>query len=122
MKYQKKYQNTLNYALLIYMSIIVLLITLIPFDFRMTEQFKITWSTNLTDLITNIFLFIPIGFFFKLSRGHSRDALCLAPLLFGLILSTTIEFTQSFIPGRYTQVIDVVANGLGAWLGGIFLV
>lgn len=122
MKYQKKYQNTLNYALLIYMSIIVLLITLIPFDFRMTEQFKITWSTNLTDLITNIFLFIPIGFFFKLSRGHSRDALCLAPLLFGLILSTAIEFTQSFIPGRYTQVIDVAANGLGAWLGGIFLV
>jgi glycopeptide antibiotics resistance protein len=98
------------------MCIIVLLITLIPFEFRISDQFKITWSTNFTDLITNIFLFIPIGFFFKLSRGNTRDALCLAPLLFGLILSAEIEFTQAFIPGRYThQRIDVVTNGLGAW-------
>jgi glycopeptide antibiotics resistance protein len=121
-KTQKKYQSTLNYALLIYMGIIVLLITLIPFDFHIPEQFKITWSTNFADLITNIFLFIPIGFFFKLSRGNTRGTLCLAPLLFGLILSTAIEFTQAFIPGRYTQVIDVVTNGLGAWLGGMIFV
>jgi len=114
-----KYQSTLNYALLIYMCIIVILITLIPFEFRVPEQFKITWSTNFADLITNIFLFIPIGFFFKLSRGNTKDSLCFAPLLFGLILSTAIEFIQAFIPGRFTQAVDVVTNGLGAWLGGM---
>ena len=90
MKYQEKYQSTLNYALLIYMSIIVFIITLVPYEFRIPEQFKITWSTNLTDLVTNIFLFIPIGFLFKLSRRNSKDALCAAPLVFGLILSATI--------------------------------
>jgi len=114
-----KYQNTLSYALLLYMCIIVLLITLIPFEFRVPEQFKITWSTNFTDLITNIFLFTPIGFFFKLSHGHNRDRLGLDPLVFGLIFSAAIEFAQAFIPGRFTQVIDVVTNGLGAWLGGM---
>jgi len=119
MTMEKKYQSTLNYALLIYMSIIVLLITLIPFEFRSPEQFKINWQTSFVDLITNIFLFIPIGFFFKLSRGHNRDNLCLGPLIFGLILSAAIEFTQVFIPGRYTQVIDVITNGLGAWFGGM---
>ena len=60
---EKKYQNTLSYALLIYMCIIVVLITLIPFEFRIPAEFKIVWSTNFVDFITNIFLFIPIGFF-----------------------------------------------------------
>jgi len=122
MKAPDKYQSTLNYALLIYMCIIVVIITLIPFDFRLPEKFRITWSTNFSDLITNIFLFIPIGFLFKLSRRSSRNVLCLAPLLFGLMLSTAIEFTQAFIPGRYSQAIDVITNGIGAWLGGIFFV
>jgi glycopeptide antibiotics resistance protein len=116
---ENKYKTTLNYALLIYMCIIVLLITLIPFEFRVPRQFNIIWQTNLADLVTNIFLFIPVGFFFKLSRGNARDNLCLASLLFGLILSAAIEFTQVFIPGRFTQVIDVITNGLGAWFGGV---
>lgn len=121
MKAKETYRNTLNYALLLYMCIIVLLITLIPFEFHIPEQYKITWSTSTSDLVTNIFLFIPIGFLFRLSRGNNRDTLCLAPLLFALLFSTAIEFTQAFIPGRYTQVIDVVTNGLGAWVGGFIL-
>lgn len=121
MKTKDRYESTLNYALLLYMCIIVLLITLIPFEFRIPDQYKITWSTNFPDLITNIFLFIPIGFLLKLTRGQNRDKLCLGPLIFGLILSTGIEFTQAYIPGRYTQVIDVVTNGLGAWFGGMIL-
>lgn len=119
MKIRERYESTLNYALLLYMCIIVLLITLIPFEFRVPEQFKITWSTNTSDLITNIFLFIPIGFLFKLSRRHNRDWLGLGPLMLGLVFSAAIELTQALIPGRYTQVIDVATNGLGAWLGGM---
>ena len=104
------------------MCIIVILITLLPFDFRIPSNFQITWSTSFNDLITNIFLFIPIGFLFKLSRRQSRDFLCIAPLALGIMLSTAIEFTQAFIPGRFTQAIDVITNGAGAWLGGIFYV
>ena len=33
-----------------------------------------------------------------------------------------IEFTQLFIPGRYASAIDVITNGVGAWLGGLIFV
>ena len=122
MTMEKKYQNTLSYALLIYMCTIVVFITLIPFEFRIPGEFKITWSTNFTDFITNIFLFIPIGFLFRLNRRQSKDILCLNELIFGLLLSSAIEFTQLFIPGRYTQLIDVITNGLGAWFGAIVFI
>jgi len=119
---KKKYQSTLSYALLIYISIIVVLIALIPFDFRPPREFKIICSTNFADFITNIFFFIPVGFLFRLSRRQSKDILCLNALIFGLLLSSAIEFTQVFIPGRYTQLIDVITNGLGAWFGAILFV
>jgi glycopeptide antibiotics resistance protein len=119
---KKKYQSTLSYALLIYMCIIVVLITLIPFDFRLPREFIITGSTNFADFTTNIFFFIPVGFLFRLSRRQSKDILCLNALIFGLLLSSAIEFTQVFIPGRYTQLIDVITNGLGAWFGAILFV
>ena len=122
MTMEKIYQNTLSYALLIYMCIIVVFITLIPFEFRIPQEFKITWSTNFSDFITNIFLFIPIGFLFRLNRRQSKDIFCLNALIFGFLLSSAIEFTQMFIPGRYTQFIDVITNGVGAWLGAILLV
>ena len=94
---KKKYQSTLSYALLIYISIIVVLIALIPFDFRPPREFKIICSTNFADFITNIFFFIPVGFLFRLSRRQSKDILCLNALIFGLLLSSAIEFTQVFI-------------------------
>jgi glycopeptide antibiotics resistance protein len=122
MKLNDPPKSTLSYALLIYMCIIVILITLIPFEFRHPREFKITWSTNFTDFITNIFLFIPVGFLFRLLRRQSKDILCLNAFVFGFLLSAAIEFTQVFIPGRYTQVIDVITNGLGAWLGAFFFV
>jgi VanZ family protein len=114
-----KDQTNLGYALLIYMSMMVALITLIPFEFRMPERFHITWSTNFTDLVTNIFLFVPIGFLLRLTRLKDADFLCLQPLVLGLLLSFAVESAQVFIPGRYPQVIDVITNGFGAWLGAI---
>jgi glycopeptide antibiotics resistance protein len=122
MKLPDKSPHTLSYALLIYMFIIVVLITFIPFEFRIPRELKITWSTNFTDFITNILLFIPIGFLFRLNRRQSKDILCINALILGLLLSLAIEFTQIFIPGRYPQFIDVITNGLGAWLGAISFV
>jgi glycopeptide antibiotics resistance protein len=109
--------SALSYTLLIYMCIIVILITLIPFSFRLPAAFRISWSANVTDVVTNIILFLPIGFLFKLSRRGSKDRLCVKALGMGILLSSAIEFTQLFIPGRYTSGIDVLTNGLGAWLG-----
>ena len=115
---RNKYQSTLGYALLIYMCIAVVMITLVPFEFRMPERFHVTWSTNFTDFFTNILLFVPVGFLLNLTRRENTDFFCLQALALGVLLSLAVESAQVFIPGRYPQVIDVITNGFGAWLGG----
>ncbi|MFZ0451106.1 MAG: VanZ family protein, partial [Desulfatiglandaceae bacterium] len=49
----------------------------------------------------------------------NSDRFCAKALGLGILLSSAIEFTQFFIPGRGTQVTDVLTNGLGAWLGAM---
>lgn len=114
-----KDKTSLGYALLIYMCVVVVLITLAPFEFSIPSSFTITWSTNFADFLTNIVLFIPIGFLFKLTRRKTQDFSNLQALTLGLLLSLAVESSQAFIHGRVTSVIDVIANSLGAWLGAM---
>ena len=122
MTMEKKYRSTLSYSLLIYMSIMVVIMTLIPFEFRTPDKIRIFLIPNLTDFSTNIILFIPVGFLFGLSRGINKDPFCLMALAFGVLLSLAIESVQVFISGRYPQVSDIITNGLGAWMGAMILV
>jgi glycopeptide antibiotics resistance protein len=115
-------ESAFTSALFIYMTAVVVLITLLPFRFRIPARFQITWSTDVPDLMTNVILFLPIGFLFRLSRGRKKDRFCTKTLGFGILLSCAIEFTQFFVPGRSSQVIDVLTNGLGAWLGAMVFV
>jgi glycopeptide antibiotics resistance protein len=88
-----KDQSALGYALLIYMCIVVALITLVPFEFRIPERFHITWSTNLANLVTNLLLFFPIGFLQRLSLGCNKgtDFFCLQAIALGVLLSFAFE-------------------------------
>jgi VanZ family protein len=112
-------QSALGYALLIYMCVVVAVITLIPFEFQRPQRLVIHWTTNFSDFVTNIFLFVPVGFLFRLARRRHSDSVCLQPLMLGLFFSLAVETAQAFLPARYTQVTDVVTNGFGAWLGGV---
>jgi glycopeptide antibiotics resistance protein len=112
-------ESAFTYALFFYVTAVVVLITLIPFRFRIPLGFRLTWSTNLPDLVTNVILFLPVGFLLRLNRGGNWDRFGLKTLGFGILLSLAIEFTQIFIPGRYSQVMDVLTNGLGAWVGAL---
>ena len=117
MKSSDQPQTTLSAALLIYLVFVVFIITLIPFNFRLPHRIQIAWIANLPDIITNILLFIPIGFLFRLSRRNHKDPFLLLTLAFGVLLSVIIETAQIFVPARYTQPMDLVTNGSGAWLG-----
>jgi glycopeptide antibiotics resistance protein len=66
------------------------------------------------DLLLNVVLFMPLGVAFS-RRGHSRTRI----FLLALLLSTTIELVQFFIPGRDPSVSDVFANTCGAVLGAL---
>jgi glycopeptide antibiotics resistance protein len=111
--------TTLGYGLLIYMCIMVVVLTLVPFDFRVPDTIRLSLMPNLTDFTSNIILFVPVGFLFRLSRRKYRDPFCLMALAFGVLLSLAIESVQIFISSRYPQLSDIITNALGAWLGAI---
>jgi len=112
-------KSALGSTLLIYFVLNVLLITLIPFDFRKPETVQISVWTDFDDFITNIFLFIPVGFLFVISKKNCRGPLCFHALGFGIFLSLGIEVVQIFVHGRSPSVIDVFTNGTGAWIGAV---
>jgi glycopeptide antibiotics resistance protein len=115
-------QSTFGYALLLYIVIVVVLITLIPFEFRISDNIQIYWTTNYSDFFTNIILFLPVGFIFRLSRRTNQDRFGISALIFGIFLSVAIGVAQIFVHGRYTQIFDAITNGSGAWLGGFIFV
>jgi len=64
------------------------------------------------DFILNVILFLPFGCAIGLTGARWRTA-----LWSGLFLSTCIELTQAFVPGRDTSLGDVISNSSGAVLG-----
>lgn len=75
------------------------------------------WITyDLVEFTANIAMFVPVGLLFLLLLGRRRWWLALAG---GVALTCAIEFTQLFLPGRFSDVRDILANSLGALLGVI---
>ena len=73
------------------------------------------------DILANIALYAPLGFFLALalSRPLGLVLSVIVITLFALMLSTSIELTQFYIPGRYTSVYDAANNTLGGFLGAL---
>lgn len=70
--------------------------------------------SSVTQLLGNILLFAPWGFFLPLLWPRFRRPLRMAGM--ALALTCFIEFTQLFID-RYVEVDDVMLNFLGSMLG-----
>lgn len=102
-------------ALLGYVTLIILLMTLNPFYLAWPDKISFQFDSSFDNLILNIVLFLPVGFLYRLITGR-RGALVL-----GAIISFSIETLQLFIPARTTSVIDILANTLGAALGAMLL-
>lgn len=71
-----------------------------------------------SDVGGNMLLFVPVGLFLAGALGGRHPAV----RLFGacglaVLLSVAIEIVQLHIPGRATDVDDVIFNGVGALLG-----
>ncbi|WP_022886190.1 VanZ family protein [Glaciibacter superstes] len=73
------------------------------------------WITySLVEFIANIAMFIPIGVFFLLLFGRRKWWLA---IFVGVVLTCFIEFVQLFLPARYPDVSDLVANSTGTVIG-----
>jgi VanZ family protein len=82
-----------------------------------------TWRTvrsSRGDLIANVLLYMPFGFFaaLSLSRRGAFVPIAVAAAA-GLVLSGAIEIAQFYDAGRDSQMTDVYANTGGALLGAI---
>lgn len=104
--------------------------TLIPFEFHgdldlawqramAALQADAPWSgrrgLSTTDIVQNILLFLPFGFFARLAGAG------LAPTLAGaVLLSTTVEGLQLLTLNRSTSWLDIATNGAGAIGGYLF--
>jgi hypothetical protein len=77
---------------------------------------------NVGDILINLFGFIPLGFLLSafLAGRHcsSKRALFLS-VVFGFLISLMIETLQAFLPTRYSNMSDLVANTVGAGIGSI---
>lgn len=73
---------------------------------------------TLTDIVGNMALFFPFGYFFpKVSGGRSFTRRSGIPLLAALIFSTAVETVQIYSHNRIASTTDIVTNVAGAALG-----
>ena len=103
--------SRLALALLGYVILIILFLTLNPFYLAIPHRIHIEFATYPEDVIENVLMFLPLGFLYRLITKR-RGA-----WLLGALISTSIEITQIFIPARTTSPTDVLNNTLGAGLG-----
>lgn len=88
-------------------------------------EYTNSWSFYLTsgdaalaELIQNLILFIPLGA--SLAAAFPRRPF--AAVVFGALLSFSIEFAQQYIPGRDPSLGDIVANTISTALGVLLVV
>lgn len=73
------------------------------------------WVTyDVVEFSANVAMFVPVGVLFLLLAGRRKWWLALAG---GIAVTCAIEFAQLFLPGRFSDVRDIVANSLGTLIG-----
>ncbi len=84
------------------------------------SAFEPTWG-YVQDILINLGGFVPFGFvvaaYFSIKARGRR--LIMIVVLFGFLLSLTIESLQSWLPTRDSDLTDVITNTIGTWLGAI---
>jgi VanZ family protein len=110
----------LGTAVLAYLVTVTLLITWAPFDFAMRPQHGLTALWKWSDLVLNVVMFVPLGFFARSIAARRAPVASWSWWTIGLLgaaLSAVIEGGQLFLASRFTSLFDVATNGLGAAVG-----
>lgn len=127
---RKRWTNT---AITLSGLLLILAITLDPYDFcfkvennSVAHDFLILGfgKTGILDVITNILLYIPLGFglagFLRQVIQLERLPSLAITILVSFGLSYSIEVLQVFMPSRFPSLIDVFSNSVGGLLGFFF--
>lgn len=81
-----------------------------------TELFSGNGNVDITELILNILMFVPIGLLTCFVFERYKVFL---PVTIGLCVSVFIELFQYLLRSGYVSATDVIHNTLGAFVGGL---
>lgn len=74
-----------------------------------------SWVTySGVEFTANIAMFVPMGVLFTILLGRRRWWVV---VIIGFVATCTIEFVQLFLPTRYSDVRDIIANTAGTVIG-----
>jgi VanZ family protein len=104
-------------GLLAYAVAVAVLATLAPFDFEYVPGRRMHVLFLLDDVLRNLLLLFPAGFLYALSTGRERGPWRVLAL--GLALGLAVELLQLLLPARHSNLVDVLANGAGAFAGAL---
>jgi glycopeptide antibiotics resistance protein len=108
--------SRLAIALLAYVAVITTVVTVLPFQFAIPTQPRVMLFGGLVDVLANVALFLPLGFLYAVARQDANVPPYQIALV-ALAASAAIESIQLFEVTRFASLSDVVANGLGAYIG-----
>ncbi len=74
----------------------------------------VTPPIKLVDIVVNVLLYMPFGYWFLRSAGRRRAGLAVAC---AGILSLVTEWTQLYSHSRFPSLTDVTCNVIGAAVG-----
>jgi VanZ family protein len=71
------------------------------------------------NIVKNIVGFVPLGFCFSayFTAVLKTKRAALVAIVFGSVVSLTIEVLQGYLPTRDSGTTDIITNTLGTWLG-----
>ena len=107
----------LGFALFGYMLGVTLIVTLMPFRFEWPSASRILYTGEPIEVVANVLLFVPLGFFYRVARPGAGATL--RALAIGALVSVAIEAAQLFEPLRTPSPLDVLTNAAGAWIGAL---
>jgi glycopeptide antibiotics resistance protein len=115
----------LGLVLLLYCFAVVAVITVAPFQFFVpgtpsAVQSAIVLTTGWSDVIANVFLFVPLGFLFPLTRRAAETSPTRVFAL-ALLTSAVLQATHVFEADRVAAVASLLSNATGAAVGAALL-
>jgi VanZ family protein len=117
--------------ILLIVVILIIYGSLYPFDFHARQLSAAplsilfhSWPSSLDrfllkDVVLNVLIYLPVGFFGSLmfGRGRSRLLSAAVAICLGLVLSTCMEILQLYDDSRECSLLDIVSNASGSVLG-----
>ena len=90
-----------------------------PHGLLQTWQMALHGHLSRSDLLTNLLVYIPLGFLFSSAVPARLGAFLrlFVTISFGFLLSISMEYIQLFLPARTSSPVDLLLNTLSTFIG-----